>query len=179
MIENDENIFFYKNILSMFEVLVDQHKEIGVLDDKYNSDTLNLLAGTNMAFTTNASTKTITINNNSLFRTSGFSNSYITCYDTTTQNQNANVRVANPITINTTQAGANIQNQNTKHKPNPIKNAFQVDGIPPKADVNADNIIITNSTNKFFFIMFVFNCYFLSSKISISFHLCKSFLNSF
>ena len=52
--------------------------------------------------------------------------------------------------------GANIQNQNAKQRPNPIKNALQVDGIPPNADVNADNIMITISTNKFFFILFLF-----------------------
>ena len=51
---------------------------------------------------------------------------------------------------------ANIQNQNVKQIPNPIKNAFQVDGIPPNAEVNADSIMITNSVNKFLFIIFVF-----------------------
>jgi len=54
---------------------------------------------------------------------------------------------------------ANIQNQNVKQIPNPIKNAFQVDGIPPNAEVNADSIMITNSVNKFLFIMFVFNLF--------------------
>ena len=52
---------------------------------------------------------------------------------------------------------ANIQNQNAKQIPNPIKKEFQVDGIPPNADVNADSIMITNSVNKFLFIMFCFN----------------------
>ncbi len=54
-------------------------------------------------------------------------------------------------------AGANIQNQNAKQIPKPIKKAFHVVGIPPKADIKADKITITISTNRFFFIVLLFN----------------------
>jgi hypothetical protein len=40
-------------------------------------------------------------------------------------------------------AGANIQNQNVKDIPNPIKNVLVSLGIPTTTDVNPDNIVIT------------------------------------
>jgi hypothetical protein len=77
-----------------------------------SNSTLTLVAGNNMSISSNAQTNTITITNNSLFSTSGFGNTYINCYDTTTQTPNSNVRIANPITINTTAFSANITNNN-------------------------------------------------------------------
>lgn len=82
-------------------------------------DTLTFASGNNISVTANTSTKTVTVtglygnaNVKAFLNGIDLENTYLAAQDNTTQYQNANVRLANPITVGTTDFSSNIINSN-------------------------------------------------------------------